>query len=68
MARSESTPYLAQQLLRMLACGADFAAEHAGYFIHSIGVGQSLDVGFGAAVNDSFADDVMGLRRGRNRR
>ena len=63
----ESTPYLAQQLLRMLTGGADFAAEHAGYFIYSIGVSQSLDVGFGAAVDDGFADDVMRLCRGRNR-
>ena len=34
----------------MLTGGADFAAEHAGYFIYSIGVSQSLDVGFGAAA------------------
>ena len=51
----------------MLTGGADFAAEHAGYFIYSIGVSQSLDVGFGTAVDDGFADDVMRLCRGRNR-
>ena len=55
---------LFQQLLCVLAGGGGLTTEHSGEFFDAGVDVEGGDVGFGAAVDDGFADDVMHLSNG----